>query len=70
MISRKLPFAGLHSHAIIYLSAKGNRPEDDNINDELNGAYKMLYRRMWSPDLNSRPTTNELINRVDTWIAQ
>ncbi|XP_017875100.1 serine/threonine-protein kinase mos [Ceratina calcarata] len=65
MISRKLPFAGLHSHTIIYLSAKGHRPEDESIEDEVNGIYKSLYRKMWAQDVNERPSTNEIINRID-----
>lgn len=65
MISRKLPFAGLHSHAIIYLTAKGQRPEDDTIDDEFHGIYKSLYRQMWSQDISERPTANEVISRID-----
>ncbi|XP_054012212.1 serine/threonine-protein kinase mos isoform X1 [Hylaeus anthracinus] len=70
MISRKVPFAGLHSHAIIYLSAKGNRPENDDMNDGFEGVYKTLYRKMWSQDTIDRPATDEVINTIDTLIAQ
>ncbi|XP_043248805.1 serine/threonine-protein kinase mos [Colletes gigas] len=70
MISRKLPFAGLHSHTIIYLSAKGNRPRDDDINDNFNGIYKTLYRKMWSQYVMDRPATNEVISNIDRLIVQ
>ena len=70
MISRQMPFDGLHSHTIIYLSAKGNRPEDDDIDDEFDGAYKTLYRKMWSQNATSRPTTSGVINEIDALIAQ
>ncbi|CAK9829405.1 Serine/threonine-protein kinase mos [Anthophora retusa] len=69
MISRKLPFEGLHSHTIIYLSAKGHRPEDNNIDDEFEGTYKALYRKMWSQNPTDRPTPNEIINTTDTLIT-
>ncbi|XP_076248631.1 proto-oncogene serine/threonine-protein kinase mos [Calliopsis andreniformis] len=70
MISRNLPFAGLHSHTIIYLSAKGYRPRDNDINDEFKGAYKTLYRQMWLQNFISRPTTTEIINKIDVLIIQ
>lgn len=69
MMSRTLPFAGLHSHTIIYISAKGSRPTDDNIDDEFNGAYKALYRVMWSQNPIDRPIANKVISMVDTLIA-
>lgn len=69
MLSRILPFAGLHSHTIIYLSAKGYRPIDDNIDDEFKGAYKTLYRQMWSQNVIDRPTTSEVISKIDTLIS-
>ncbi|XP_034171063.1 proto-oncogene serine/threonine-protein kinase mos [Osmia lignaria lignaria] len=69
MISRKLPFAGLHSHTIIYISAKGSRPKDDDSDDEFNGVYKTLYRKMWSQNAIDRPTTNEIISKINTMIA-
>lgn len=70
MISRKLPFAGLHCHTIIYLSAKGNRPDDKIINDEFKGVYKTLYKKMWSQNATDRPTTDEVIDRIYTLIAR
>ncbi|KOC61536.1 putative LIM domain-containing serine/threonine-protein kinase [Habropoda laboriosa] len=69
MISRELPFEGLHSHTIIYLSAKGHRPKDNNIDDEFKGIYKTLYRKMWLQNPTDRPTTNEVINTTDTLIS-
>ncbi|XP_017752609.1 PREDICTED: serine/threonine-protein kinase mos [Eufriesea mexicana] len=69
MLSRMLPFAGLHSHTIIYLSAKGYRPIDDNIDDEFRGIYKTLYRQMWSQNVIDRPTTSEVISKIDTLIS-
>lgn len=69
MISRKLPFAGLHSHTIIYISAKGSRPKDDDTDDQFNGVYKTLYRKMWSHNAIDRPTTNEIISKINTLIA-
>ncbi|XP_076764631.1 proto-oncogene serine/threonine-protein kinase mos [Xylocopa sonorina] len=66
MLSRKLPFAGLHSHTIIYLSAKGHRPKDNNIDDGFQGIYKSLYRKMWSQNATDRPTSNEIINEIGT----
>ncbi|XP_068979990.1 serine/threonine-protein kinase mos [Bombus flavifrons] len=65
MLFRKLPFAGLHSHTIIYLSVKGHRPADDNIDDEFQGVYKTLYRQMWSQNATDRITTNEVISKID-----
>lgn len=65
MLFRKLPFAGLHSHTIIYLSVKGHRPADDNIDDEFQGVYKTLYRQMWSQNATDRITANEVISKID-----
>lgn len=69
MISRTLPFAGLHSHTIIYISAKGSRPMDDKIDDEFHGAYKALYRAMWSQNIVDRPMANKVISTMDALIA-
>lgn len=65
MLSRKLPYFGLHSHAILYLSAKGHRPENGELDDGFNGAYKSLYRKMWSQNAADRPATKEVINQID-----
>lgn len=69
MLSRRLPFSGLHGHAILYLSAKGQRPEDNGIDDEFRGSYRMLYEEMWSQDAAGRPTTNEVISKLDALIV-
>ncbi|XP_076649195.1 proto-oncogene serine/threonine-protein kinase mos [Halictus rubicundus] len=65
MLSRKVPFAGLHSHTTIYLSAKGNRPNDIRIDDEFKGAYNHLYVKMWSQRVEDRPTTARVIEEID-----
>ncbi|XP_031828337.1 proto-oncogene serine/threonine-protein kinase mos isoform X2 [Nomia melanderi] len=70
MLSRKIPFADLHSHTVIYLSAKGNRPKDNHLNDEFSDGYKALYRKMWSQSVTERPTSNQIIREIDTLIAQ
>ncbi|KAK9294623.1 hypothetical protein QLX08_010814 [Tetragonisca angustula] len=69
MLSRKLPFAGLHSHAIIYLSAKGYRPEDNDTDDESQGVYRALYKQMWSQNATARPTINKVITTIDVLIC-
>lgn len=69
MLSRKLPFAGLHSHAIIYLSAKGYRPVDDDTDDESQGVYKALYKQMWSQNTITRPTINKVITTIDVLVC-
>ncbi|XP_078042721.1 proto-oncogene serine/threonine-protein kinase mos [Augochlora pura] len=66
MLSRKIPFAGLHSHTVIYLSARGSRPGDVNLDDEFRGAYKSLYRKMWSQNVKDRPTSINIIREIDT----
>ncbi|XP_076286977.1 proto-oncogene serine/threonine-protein kinase mos isoform X2 [Lasioglossum baleicum] len=65
MLSRKIPFAGLHSHTIIYLSAIGNRPNDTYIDDEFKGVYNSLYIKMWSQRVKDRPTTARVIEEID-----
>lgn len=70
MLSRTLPFAGLHAHTIIYLSGKEQRPNDEKLNDDFGGRYKELYRKLWSQNLLLRPTAIETINIVDTLITQ
>ncbi|KZC08274.1 Serine/threonine-protein kinase mos, partial [Dufourea novaeangliae] len=64
ILSRQIPFTGLHSHTVIYLSAKGHRPKDDHINDEFKGAYKALYRKLWSQNVSERPNTNQVIREI------
>ncbi|KAK2586572.1 hypothetical protein KPH14_011452 [Odynerus spinipes] len=65
ILSRKIPFDGLHAHAIIYLSAKGARPSDEDLNDEFQGQYKSLYRQMWSQEVTARPLSSKVINILD-----
>ncbi|KAJ8687513.1 hypothetical protein QAD02_023307 [Eretmocerus hayati] len=48
MLSRKPPFYGLHKHAILYLTGKGQTPPDSDFDDEFNGKYKWLYSKNWS----------------------
>ncbi|XP_076386028.1 proto-oncogene serine/threonine-protein kinase mos isoform X2 [Megachile rotundata] len=47
----------------------GSRPMDDNIDDEFNGAYKALYRAMWSQNIINRPIASKVISMIDTLIA-
>ncbi|EFN78666.1 serine/threonine-protein kinase mos isoform X2 [Harpegnathos saltator] len=65
MLSRQVPFHGLHIHTIIYISAKGTRPNDEALDDEFNGGYKKLYRATWSQNAAERPKLGEIINRLD-----
>lgn len=65
MLSREIPFHGLHIHTIIYISARGTRPNDEALDDEFNGSYKELYRAIWSQSAEERPTLGEIINRLD-----
>ncbi|XP_014486179.1 PREDICTED: serine/threonine-protein kinase mos isoform X2 [Dinoponera quadriceps] len=65
MLSRKAPFHGLHIHTIIYISAKGARPDDGVLDDEFGGDYRELYRVMWSQDVAERPALREIISRLD-----
>ncbi|XP_015523014.2 mos protein isoform X1 [Neodiprion pinetum] len=56
MLSRTLPFADLHPHAILYLTGKGIKPEDSMLDDNLGGKYKALYSKMWSFEKTDRPS--------------
>lgn len=62
MISRELPFAKMHSHTILYLSGKGMKPQDEQLEDDFGGEYKTLYRKMWSFDRDERPAIDEVLN--------
>ncbi|XP_015585847.1 serine/threonine-protein kinase mos isoform X2 [Cephus cinctus] len=64
MLSQKIPFAGFHAHTILYLTGKGKRPIDDNLDDGFNGTYKKLYRDMWSQDMKKRPMLRVIINKL------
>ncbi|XP_032665191.1 serine/threonine-protein kinase mos isoform X1 [Odontomachus brunneus] len=65
MLSQQVPFHGLHIHTIIYISAKGTRPNDEALDDELGGDYRELYRATWSQNVAERPTLSEIINRLN-----
>lgn len=65
ILSRKIPFEGLHVHTIIYLSVKGKRPSDEDLNDEFEGRYKSLYREMWSQKITARPVTSKVTYMLD-----
>jgi proto-oncogene serine/threonine-protein kinase mos len=54
MLSRKPPFAGLHTHTILYLTGKGITPSDDALNDGFEGKYKNLYRKCWNKHCKER----------------
>lgn len=68
MLSRKVPFHGLHVHTIIYISAKGARPDDEVLNDEYGGKYKELFRAAWSQNIADRPSMNEIIHRLSFFL--
>nr|XP_012224595.1 PREDICTED: serine/threonine-protein kinase mos isoform X2 [Linepithema humile] len=68
MLSRKVPFHGLHVHTIIYISAKGTRPDDEALDDEYDGRYKELFRAAWSQNIADRPPMNEIIHRLSFFI--
>ncbi|KAL0112969.1 hypothetical protein PUN28_012309 [Cardiocondyla obscurior] len=65
MLSREVPFHGLHIHTIIYISVKGTRPKDEGLDDEFAGRYKELFRAAWSHNLEDRPSLGEIIKRLD-----
>lgn len=65
MLSREVPFHGLHIHTIIYISAKGARPNDEALDDEFDGRYKELFRATWSQSIVERPTLNEIISKLE-----
>lgn len=65
MLSREVPFHGLHIHTIIYITVKGTRPKDEALNDEFAGRYKELFRMAWSQNIANRPSLSEIISRLD-----
>jgi len=65
MLSREVPFHGLHIHTIIYISVKGARPKDETLDDEFAGRYKELFKAAWSQNIADRPLLSEIINRLD-----
>ncbi|XP_011496110.1 PREDICTED: serine/threonine-protein kinase mos [Ceratosolen solmsi marchali] len=54
MLSRKPPFAGLHTHTILYLTGKGITPIDYTLNDGFQGKYKDLYKKCWNKQCDER----------------
>ncbi|XP_011636141.1 serine/threonine-protein kinase mos [Pogonomyrmex barbatus] len=60
MLSRQVPFYGLHIHTIIYISVKGTRPKDEALDDEFAGRYKELFRAAWSQHAVDRPSLDEI----------
>ncbi|XP_011866588.1 PREDICTED: serine/threonine-protein kinase mos [Vollenhovia emeryi] len=65
MLSREVPFHGLHIHTVIYISVKGTRPKDEALDDEFAGRYKELFRAAWSQNVADRPSLGEIIGRLD-----
>ncbi|XP_072744198.1 proto-oncogene serine/threonine-protein kinase mos isoform X2 [Anoplolepis gracilipes] len=65
MLSRKVPFHGLHSHTIIYISVKGTRPKSETLDDEFGGRYTELFKAAWSQNITDRPTLSEIINKLN-----
>ncbi|XP_050464320.1 serine/threonine-protein kinase mos isoform X2 [Cataglyphis hispanica] len=65
MLSREVPFHGLHIHTIIYISVKGTRPESETLDDEFDGRYKELFKAAWSQNIMDRPALSEIINKLD-----
>lgn len=65
MLSREVPFHGLHIHTIIYISVKGTRPKDEALDDEFAGRYKELFRAAWSQNIIDRPSLGEIISRLE-----
>lgn len=65
MLSREVPFHGLHIHTVIYISVKGTRPKDEALDDEFTGRYKELFRASWSQNVADRPSLGEIISRLD-----
>ncbi|KAG5314832.1 MOS kinase, partial [Acromyrmex insinuator] len=65
MLSREVPFYGLHVHTVIYISVKGTRPEYEDLDDEFDGRYKELFRAAWSQNIADRPSLHEIISKLD-----
>lgn len=65
MLSREVPFHGLHIHTIIYISVKGTRPKSEDLDDEFDGRYKELFKAAWSQNISDRPTLSKIINKLD-----
>lgn len=65
MLSREVPFHGLHIHTIIYISVKGTRPKSEGLDDEFNGRYKELFKAAWSQNIVDRPALSEIISKLD-----
>lgn len=65
MLSREVPFQGLHIHTTIYISVKGTRPKSEALDDEFGGRYKELFKASWSQNIADRPALNEIISKLD-----
>lgn len=65
LLSQVSPFSGFHAHTILFLSGKGDRPFDGDIDDEFNGNYKELYRASWSNEAEERPTIKIILSKLE-----
>ncbi|XP_043287294.1 serine/threonine-protein kinase mos [Venturia canescens] len=65
LLFRKIPFAGLHAHTVLYLTGKGVRPSDIYKDDGFCGKYKSLYRKLWSEKAEDRPSLNVILERLE-----
>ncbi|KAH0534899.1 dual specificity protein kinase shkC-like isoform X1 [Cotesia glomerata] len=70
IISRKIPFATHHPHTTLYLTGKGVRPVDDDVDDGCNGTYKNLYRKSWSQNQETRPNLDFIIFQLNNLLKQ
>lgn len=70
MLSRKLPFNGMHIHTILYLTGKGKTPSDYYIKDDFQGKYKSLYRKSWSEVPQNRPGLTTIIQELEELEAE
>ncbi|KAG8041631.1 hypothetical protein G9C98_002924 [Cotesia typhae] len=70
LISRKIPFANHHPHTTLYLTGKGVRPVDDDVDDGCNGTYKNLYRKSWSQNQETRPNLDFIIFQLNNLLKQ
>lgn len=72
MLTRKLPFAGLHVHTVLYLTGKGRTPGDTMLDDSFGGKYKDLYEKSWSLLSKDRPslaTVISILNKLESEIC-
>ncbi|XP_011315285.1 serine/threonine-protein kinase mos [Fopius arisanus] len=69
LLSRESPFSLYHPHTILYLTGKGSRPTDENLDDECKGDYKNLYRELWSQLPKRRPSLGVTIDRLNAMLS-